>query len=351
MSAALDLQLVPLRLAEAAPVATGAASSVAIAPGQRQDIVLQPAEPSEVAIRLDNRSDRPLPFELQVVGDFPADWCQIFTPTTTLQPRQPQEAVLVFQVPPDFFELAGILAAGDRLTLDYSGALEVYAQPPDAPRQLIETAAFNLFIRPAGLYRDFVPGIYRQSDFLDRFLAIFEQAFEPDVELLDNFWAYLDPLLAPEALLPFLAHWVGWQLQPQLSRQQQRYLIRYAMTIYRWRGTRRGLRFALHLVTGLPLNEQATHEDERPIGIYESFSRGLVLGETQLGRDATLGGGQPHHFSVRLRPPAGVELARLPIEATIEREKPAFCTYDLTIEPAPALTATASSDPLPLARP
>ncbi len=334
MSATLDLQLLPLNLADAVPVPTGTGAELTLSSGQRQDIVLHPAEPSEVALRLTNRGPEPLAFELRVTGTFPRDWCRILAPTLSLPPQQQQEVVLLFSVPSGFFEQAGALEAGEeRLLLDHQGLVEVYTTTADRPPQLVETIAFNLFVRPASLYTNFLPGLYRQSDFLTRFLALFEQAFEPDVEILDSFWAYLDPLLAPEALLPFLAHWVGWPWQPHLSMRQQRYSIRYAMIIYRWRGTRRGLRFALHLTTGLPLEEQAASEDERSIGIYESFSRGFVLGETQIGHDATLGGGQPYHFRVRLRPPPGVELAIAPIEATIEREKPAFCTYDLTIEP------------------
>lgn len=337
MSATLDLQLVPLRLAVAAPVPAGTGSELAIAAGANRDIVLHPAEPSEVSLRLHNRGTQTLRFEVRVTGRFPHDWCSVLIANPTLAPRQQQEAVLVWSVPPNFFERSGAIAAGESLALDYSGRLEVYAAAEGEGPQLVEMVPFNLFVRPDSLYSDFVPAIYRQSDFLNRFLALFEPAFEPNVELLDNFWAYLDPLLAPEALLPFLAHWVGWPWQPQLSHPQQRYLIRHAMTIYRWRGTRRGLRFALHLVTSLPLDERAASEDERHIGIYESFSRGFVLGETEIGRDATLGGGKPFHFSVRLRPPPGQELSIAAIEATIEREKPAFCTYDLAIEPPPRL--------------
>ncbi|WP_017303534.1 phage tail protein [Spirulina subsalsa] len=196
---------------------------------------------------------------------------------------------------------------------------------------LVQFANFQVFIRPQSLYRDFVPRIFGEIDFLGRFLKIFEQAFEPDVLTLNTLWAYLDPLLAPESLLPFLAHWVGWPLQPNLSLDQQRPLIRHAIALYRWRGTRRGLRFALHLATGLPLVE-STSEDEQPIGIYESFSRGLVLGDTHLGQDATLGGGRPYHFTVRLRPPDGHELDKTLIQVVIDQEKPAFCTYDLVIE-------------------
>ncbi|MCW6037850.1 hypothetical protein K4A83_16445 [Spirulina subsalsa FACHB-351] len=209
--------------------------------------------------------------------------------------------------------------------------MEAVDSPDTELFTLVQFANFQVFIRPQSLYRDFVPRIFGEIDFLGRFLKIFEQAFEPDVLTLNALWAYLDPLLAPESLLPFLAHWVGWPIQPNLSLDQQRPLIRNAIALYRWRGTRRGLRFALHLATGLPLVESAS-EDEQPIGIYESFSRGLVLGDTYLGQDATLGGGRPYHFTVRLRPPDGYELDQTLIQVVIDQEKPAFCTYDLVIE-------------------
>jgi len=63
------------------------------------------------------------------------------------------------------------------------------------------------------LYAKFLPAIYQELDFVGRFLKIFEQAFEPAVNSLDTLWAYLDPTTAPQGLLPFLAHWVGWTPQ------------------------------------------------------------------------------------------------------------------------------------------
>ena len=131
----------------------------------------------------------------------------------------------------------------------------------------------------------------------------------------------------------FLAHWVGWQISPDLSLNQQRELIAQALEIYRWRGTRRGLRLSLHLATGLPL--ETSPGTEPAIAITETFGSGLVLGETHLGPEAIMGGTKPFHFSVTLRQPPGLDLDENLIRKTIEQEKPAFCTYDLAIMPAP----------------
>ncbi len=104
-------------------------------------------------------------------------------------------------------------------------------------------------------------------------------------------------------MLEFLAHWIGWRIQPYLSLEQQRQLIRNEIQIYRWRNTRRRLRFYLHLATRLPLDDNLANEDDKHIGIYEFFSRGFVLGEARLSQDAILGGVRPFHFTVRQRPP------------------------------------------------
>ena len=186
------------------------------------------------------------------------------------------------------------------------------------------------------LYLNFLPAIYQEIDFVGRLLKIFEESFEPTVQTLDSLWAYLDPLTAPEALLPFLAHWVAWDSNFYISADRQRQFIRHAMEIYRWRGTKYGLRLYLHLVTGLPLDEDKP-EAEKHISIFESFGRGMVLGSASLGDDALVGGGKAFHFRVRLKIPIGSSEEPFAIDESvirqvIEQEKPAFCTYELQIE-------------------
>ena len=127
--------------------------------------------------------------------------------------------------------------------------------------------------------------------------------------------------------------WTPRLLPRQCSHPlRQRFLIRHAMQIYRWRGTRRGLRFYLHLATGLPLDEHLEAESAKHIGIQEPATQGFVLGSAHIAEDATLGGGQPYHFTVTLRPEVDYPIDEPMVRQIIEREKPAFCTYDLVID-------------------
>jgi phage tail-like protein len=67
-----------------------------------------------------------------------------------------------------------------------------------------------LHVRPDSRYLKFLPTVYREVDLIGRLLKVFEQSLDPAIQTLEMLWAYLDPLTAPEALLPFLAYWVGW---------------------------------------------------------------------------------------------------------------------------------------------
>ncbi len=336
----LYLRLTPMQFSEATPAPsgelTGTMATDTLTTGC--NVFLRPGEPSEMLVQLENVGRRSLQLELQVEGDFPSQWCQIGMEGRELLPGQKMEAVLYFQASSDFFEDNQL--QDESLILDYRSRLIAYYIPAalageDASlthRRVCESAGFNLYVRPRSLYLNFLPALYREVDFIGRFLKIFEQAFEPAVQSLDVLWAYLDPLTAPQAMLPFLAHWVAWPMNPRWSIQKQRRLIRQAMEIYRWRGTRRGLRLYLHLYTDLPLDENIPQEAEKHIGIEEVFGDGFVLSTTRMGEDSIIGGGRPFHFIVTLRPDSGVQIDESLVRYIIDQEKPAFCTYELYIE-------------------
>ena len=253
-------------------------------------------------------------------------------------------------MPADFFEAtppSGPSQGPSQSALERQGQLQFLAHGDAGAPRLLRAVPFTLYLRPRSLYLDFLPGLYREMDFVGRLLKIFELAFEPDVRTLEGLWAYFNPRLAPEGLLPFLAHWVGWQISPDLTLAQQRDLIARALEIYRWRGTRRGLRLSLHLATGLPLEGGEDHTEPPAISIQETFGSGLVLGEAHLGQDSIVGGTNPFHFNVVLRQRPGVDLDETLIRRTIEREKPAFCTYGLTILPSRRDRPARSSRRLP----
>lgn len=336
---AISLQLTPMQIPDALPE-NSSQNELQLRsilnskdPATTLNLLVRPGEPSELIVQIRNLTANRQILNLQVEGNFPLEWCRIGTEGTEILPRQQMEAVLYFQIPDQFFENHAALKPGETLTIDYIGQLQVQTLDRETERRQLETATFQLYVRPRSLYLNYLPAIYREVDFVGRFLKVFEQCFEPTVQTLDTLWAHLDPLTAPRSMLPFLAHWVAWTGQSQIPIDRQRHLIRNALYLYRWRGTRRGLRFYLHLATGLPLDDHLDQEAEKSIGIHEQFSRGLVFNQARLGEDTLLGGGRPFHFSVQLRPHADQVLDEAFIRSVIEQEKPAFCTYDLLIQP------------------
>ena len=335
----LKLTLTPLRIADMVPQDDASSPStfgVATEPAASTNgLVVYPGEPSEMLVQVKNLAGQALALNLKVEGNFPAAWCRVGTEGRELAIDAQMDAVLLFQIPKTFFEDQQALhpQRTKHLKLKYHVLITVEA---GAGKQTeIHQAEFELYVRPRSLYLDFLPVLYREVDFMGRFLKIFEQSFEPAVQSLDVMWANLDPLTAPQALLPFLAHWVGWRIEPGWSLDQQRRLIRQAVELYRWRGTRKGLRLYLHWYTGLPLDESVASEAEKHISITEPFGPGLILNQSALGEGAILGGGQPFHFHVQLRADRHHPIDRLDetiIRNIIEQEKPAFCTYELTID-------------------
>ncbi len=328
----LTLKLAPTRPFTVVASETLTLNGSSISEPVLSDLLLHPGEPSEMLVHLENLGLGQVRWKLEVEGDFPADWCHWHQEDfEEIAPNQKVDRTLCFQVPDNFFEnQLAVNREQPRLEIDYQTQIHVYVDG-GTERQLIGYRVFNLCVRPSSSYLDFLPGLYREVDFAGRFLSIFEQAFDPAVQTLDVLSAYLDPLTAPEALLPFLAHWVAWPLDSRWELKQQRRLIRNAITLYRWRGTRWGLRFYLHLYTGLPLDEHIHEEVNKHIGIEEVFSQGFALGKTRIGQDSMLGGGRPYHFIVHLRPERTDQIDERLVREIIEREKPAFCTYELDI--------------------
>ena len=351
----LDLQLVSMKVSESKPQPIGRdnrgefLSSSALV-NQNQDIsssktdcslVIYPDEPSEILLRIANHSNQWIYLNINAEGSFPAPWCRVGIEGHTLPPGGEMEGVLYLQIPTDFFESNQEPTLGKVLELDYLGKAYVHYGPynqetEEVPEDLplVATKPFRLYIRPRSLYLNFLPDLYRESDFVSRILKLFEETFEPAVNSMESLWAYLDPFTTSESLLPFLAYWVGWKLTPRLTLQRQRFLIRQAMELYRWRGTRQGLRLYLHLFTGLPLDEKLPEFDKH-ISIQEVFGQGFVTGEANLGQDSIVGGGRPYHFLVRLKSMPGQEIDEKLVRQIIEQEKPAFSTYELSFEATP----------------
>jgi phage tail-like protein len=342
----INLQITPMQITEsAAPLPNGLGESEDRSV-QCPEILVYPGERCRVVIGIKNWESVAQSLTVVLDGTFPLQWCDDLVLDSEPEPGSGMTLATIevpaksswnmdlwFAVPADFFEAHNALAnqPRNRLNLDFQGHFSVYAGSRGLESPPIQQSVFELKIRPHSIYTTFLPTVYQEIDIIHRLIKIFEQAFDPVVNSFAAMWATLDPLTAPQTLLPFLAHWVDWPIDSRFDLIQQRQLIRRAVEIYRWRGTRRGLRFYLHLYTGLPLDEEIPQEEHKSIAITEPFGQGCVLGIAHLGQDAVLGGGRPFHFQVCLRAQPNHVLDEHLIRRIIDQEKPAFCTYDLMI--------------------
>ncbi len=150
----------------------------------------------------------------------------------------------------------------------------------------------------------YLPTLYQDSDFMGRFLCIFEALALPVGEILENQAYYFDPRLAPPDFLPWLATWIDLALDENWPEAQRRALIHSGMELYRWRGTRKGLAEYLRLYAGV--------EPE----IVEHFTQAE---------------GGPYRFTVVLRT-TGAQVDEARVRRIIEAEKPAHTAYTLRIQ-------------------
>lgn len=155
-------------------------------------------------------------------------------------------------------------------------------------------------------YIDYLPGIYHESDFLGRFLLIFEHILSPIDRTIENIPDYFDPELAPPDVVTWLGSWLGLVLDARWPEERRRDVVKAAPELFRWRGTRRGLAHFLRLYTGI--------EPE--------------ITEPSL-RDIANDRNQAYRFTVRLRVGRRSPLSRQLVETIIETEKPAFAACNL----------------------
>lgn len=158
-----------------------------------------------------------------------------------------------------------------------------------------------------------LPGVFQRAvqpaSPLAALLAVMEALHAPSEAVLAQLESHFDPRRAPDRFVPFLARWVGMDLPVTTGLGRLRELVAAAVEISRWRGTARGLLLFLTTATG---------------------RTDFEVDESVPGSD-----GRPRPFHVRVRAPAEVSAHRLLLERIIEREKPAYVTYELHFVQSP----------------
>jgi phage tail-like protein len=145
---------------------------------------------------------------------------------------------------------------------------------------------------------DYLPGVYH-SEFMSRFLAIFEATLKPIEWNIDNFDLHLSPRTAPTSFLGWLANWFEISFDSTWDEEKRRLLLTEAHELYARRGTAWAMRRVLEIYTGV--------EPE------------IVDAEEGL---------EPFIFIVRL-PLTAAQTDRDLLEQIIDASKPAHTTYNL----------------------
>lgn len=96
-----------------------------------------------------------------------------------------------------------------------------------------------------------LPVNYQDNDFLRNFLMVFQHIANDTSITLDNIHNYFNPMECPTSFLPLLADWFGINLDTLGGAEEIRRFLRYAIPLYRYRGTALGLRAHLAIVTGV----------------------------------------------------------------------------------------------------
>lgn len=173
-----------------------------------------------------------------------------------------------------------------------------------------------------------LPALYQSKDpFALGLAGAFDEVLAPIFASLDNLEAYLDPKVAPADFLDWLGTWVAVALDGSWTLERRRELVAQATALHRVRGTARGLKAYLEVITG------------GEVEIQESGGTAwsTVAGEPFPGRpDAEV--------EIILGADGSTSFDPDQLDALVAAAKPANVRHRVTINPAPAAGAAADEE-------
>ncbi|MBX6771403.1 MAG: hypothetical protein IRY83_06735 [Chloroflexi bacterium] len=283
------------------------------------DLTVEAGETAETMIEVgpltEAETDAFYDFTIQLTGP-PGAWASLSTTRLRVQAGQRAEALLILHPPHD----AASAALGEH-------DLTITLVPDDGSTPIHLHARVHV-LPPGGTTRrsrllEYLPRFFQSDEFLARFLLIFQSILDPMEQMIDNTHHYLDPGITPASFLPWLATWVGIELDPGLDEASQRRLIRRAVELSRWKGTRRGLREELAIRTG-----------GRAL-IVENFD-GMRLGhDASLGLNTYLGTPADQFVSVTLATDSADTTRHHTVDALVQELKPAHIRHITRVVEAP----------------
>ena len=173
-----------------------------------------------------------------------------------------------------------------------------------------------------------LPAMYQEDGFVQRLTGALDEVLAPILGSLDSFEAYIDPDLAPADFLQWLGGWVGLAMDDSLPADRRRAVLTDAISLYRTRGTARGLAAHLQLFTGAPVEIEE--------------SGGTAFSTTP---DPPPPGASGFELVVRIRVDDADELDVERLDALVAAAKPAHVVHRLEVGPR------AEPEPPPRAEP
>ncbi len=159
-----------------------------------------------------------------------------------------------------------------------------------------------------------LPAAFQEDEFCMRMVSAFDEVLAPVFSTIDCWDSYLDPQLAPDDFVDWLASWVGVDIDETWSLERRRQLIRDAVLLYRIRGTAAGLAAHIDLYGGV-----VPAIDE---------SGGCGWSETA---NAALPGSPRPHLTVRLLVSDPASVNRTTVLRIVGSSRPAHLPFELEI--------------------
>jgi len=145
--------------------------------------------------------------------------------------------------------------------------------------------------------------MFHDSDFLRKFLSVFEAIWEPLEHRQNHLPMYFDLRTCPPQWLPWIASWFGLAVREEWPEARVRGLVAELFKLHQWRGTAFGLERMLEVCAGVKAE------------VRESPTDRFVF-----------------HVSVQLPPDAPADLLGS-VHALIASNKPAHAGYVLEVRP------------------
>jgi phage tail-like protein len=159
-----------------------------------------------------------------------------------------------------------------------------------------------------------LPSVYENDSFTRRWTAGLDEVIAPIISTIDCVGAYVDPLLAPDDFVRWLAGWFGVLLDENWPMSAQRAVIAEAVDLYRMRGTMQGLRRHLDLVVD---------------GEVEILESGGVSASIRPRPEPPTD--VEHWVRVVVRPSPGSETSPAAVEAVIRAAKPVHVLHAVEV--------------------